>query len=186
MRHLLLKEQVTHLNQVLRGHYAYYGIAGNFRALQKVHRFVERYWHKMLCSRSRKGYVRWEVFHRIKTRFPLQRPKLFLCIKEFNHHNREVKTEVSPPQLIKVDDGDIVASHYEIAGMQICMDEAIGVAIFINMAEMVENMVNSLIEERDLFPAYLEVMFVYPFSVRRNQDFVKIVTVTEIIILGWK
>jgi group II intron reverse transcriptase/maturase len=78
MRHLPVREQVINLNRVLRGHYAYYGIAGNFRALQSVHRFVERYWHKMLCSRSRKGYVRWEVFHRIKARFPLQQPKLFL------------------------------------------------------------------------------------------------------------
>jgi RNA-directed DNA polymerase len=78
MRHLPVKEQVDNLNRVLRGHYAYYGIAGNFRALQRVHRFVERYWHKMLCSRSRKGYVRWEVFHRIKARLPLQQPKLRL------------------------------------------------------------------------------------------------------------
>jgi group II intron reverse transcriptase/maturase len=78
MRHLKLQEQVINLNRVLRGHYAYYGIAGNLRALQKVHRFVERYWRKMLCSRSRKGYVPWEVFHRIKERFPLQRPKLRL------------------------------------------------------------------------------------------------------------
>jgi len=78
MRHLPVREQVINLNRVLRGHYAYYGIAGNFRALQKVHRFVERYWHKMLCSRSRKGHITWEVFHRIKARFPLQRPKLFL------------------------------------------------------------------------------------------------------------
>jgi hypothetical protein len=31
------------LNTVLRGHYAYYGIAGIFRALQRVHRAVERY-----------------------------------------------------------------------------------------------------------------------------------------------
>jgi group II intron reverse transcriptase/maturase len=76
MRHLPIREQVTNLNRVLRGHYAYYGVAGNFRALQKVHRFVERYWRKMLSSRSRKGSVPWEVFHRIKERFPLQRPKL--------------------------------------------------------------------------------------------------------------
>ena len=78
MRHLPVKAQVINLNRVLRGHYAYYGIAGNFRALQKVHRFVERYWHKMLCSRSRKGRLSWEVFHRIKTRFPLLRPRLAL------------------------------------------------------------------------------------------------------------
>ena len=78
MRHLPIREQVINLNQVLRGHYGYYGIAGNFRALQKVHRYVKRYWHKMLCSRSRKAYIPWEVFHRIKTRYPLQRPKLLL------------------------------------------------------------------------------------------------------------
>ncbi len=77
-RHLPIGEQVTNLNRVLRGHYAYYGIGGNFRALQRVHRFVERYWYKMLCSRSRKGHFRWQVFHRIKTRWPLQRPRLAL------------------------------------------------------------------------------------------------------------
>ena len=52
IRHLPVREQVDDLNDALRGHYAYYGIAGNFRALQKVHRHVERYWRKMLCSRS--------------------------------------------------------------------------------------------------------------------------------------
>ncbi len=83
MRHLPVREQVYNLNRVLRGHYAYYGIAGNFRALQHVARVVERYWRQMLSSRSRAGYVRWEVFHRIKTRFPMQRPKLALPYREF-------------------------------------------------------------------------------------------------------
>ena len=78
IRHLPVREQVINLNRLLRGHYAYYGIGGNFRALQKVHRTIERYWRKMLSSRSRKGLVSWEVFQRIKTRFPLQRPKLYL------------------------------------------------------------------------------------------------------------
>jgi group II intron reverse transcriptase/maturase len=82
-RHLPIGEQVTNLNQVLRGHYAYYGIGGNLRALQRVHRFVERYWYKMLCSRSRKGHFRWEVFHRIKARWPLQRPRLALPYRQF-------------------------------------------------------------------------------------------------------
>ena len=76
MRHLPVREQAININMVLRGHYGYYGIAGNFRALPKVHRFVERYWHKMLCSRSHKAYIPWEVFHKIKERYPLQRPKL--------------------------------------------------------------------------------------------------------------
>jgi RNA-directed DNA polymerase len=78
MRHLPVCEQVAHLNRVLRGHFADSGIAGNFRALQQVHRFVERYWHQMLCSRSRKGYIPWEIFQRIKVRFPLLQPRLSL------------------------------------------------------------------------------------------------------------
>ena len=72
--HSSLQEQVNHLNQMLRGHYAYYGIAGNLRALQRVHRAVERYWRKMLSSRSCDGVIRWEQFQRIKEQFPLLRP----------------------------------------------------------------------------------------------------------------
>lgn len=82
MRHLPIREQVDHLNHVLRGHYAYYGIAGNIRALQRVHRAVERYWRKMLSSRSWKGEVRWTAFHRVQARFPLLRPKLYLPYRE--------------------------------------------------------------------------------------------------------
>ena len=66
IRHLSVREQVNTLNAALRGHYAYYGIAGNFRSLQKLHRAVERYWHKMLCSRSWAGRITWDMFHQIK------------------------------------------------------------------------------------------------------------------------
>jgi RNA-directed DNA polymerase len=82
MRHLPVKEQVDNLNVLLRGHYAYFGIAGNFRALHRVYRTVERYWHKMLCSRSWKGAITWSVFQRIRTQFPLMRPKLYLPYRE--------------------------------------------------------------------------------------------------------
>ena len=81
-RHLPVREQALNLRRVLRGHYAYYGIAGNLRALQKVQRFVERYWRKMLSSRSRQGYVTWEAFDRIKTCNPLPPPKLALSYGE--------------------------------------------------------------------------------------------------------
>jgi hypothetical protein len=62
MRHLLIREQVDCLNQMLRGHDAYYGIAGNIRALQRVHRPVERYWRKTLSSRSWHGQIWWKKF----------------------------------------------------------------------------------------------------------------------------
>jgi RNA-directed DNA polymerase len=76
IRHYSLREQVEKINQVLRGHYAYYGVGGNFKSLFKIQRFAERYWHKMLSSRSRKSYITWERFQSLKQVFPLQRPKL--------------------------------------------------------------------------------------------------------------
>src|ERR1700720_43555 len=82
MRHLAIREQTNRLNQMLRGHYAYYGIAGNIRALQRVHRAVERYWRKMLSSRSWQGQIWWKHFQQIKERFPLLRPKLYLPYSE--------------------------------------------------------------------------------------------------------
>jgi group II intron reverse transcriptase/maturase len=82
MRHEPIPEQVGLLNQMLRGHYAYYGIAGNIRALQRVHRAVERYWRRMLSSRSWKGTIWWKYFHQIKERTPLLRPKLYLPYTE--------------------------------------------------------------------------------------------------------
>lgn len=71
-----LREQVEKINQVLRGHYAYYGVGGNFKSLFMIYRLAERYWHKMLCSRSQKSYITWEGFNSLKQVFPLQRPKL--------------------------------------------------------------------------------------------------------------
>jgi RNA-directed DNA polymerase len=82
IRHWSLKDEVCRLNQTLRGHYAYYGLAGNWRSLHKVYRFVERYWHKMLCSRSWAARLTWEVFHRLRDLFPLQRPTISLTYGE--------------------------------------------------------------------------------------------------------
>jgi len=39
---LAISEQAGEINIVLRGHYAYYGVAGNLRSLVKVYRVVER------------------------------------------------------------------------------------------------------------------------------------------------
>ena len=79
IRHLTIGQQVDELNDALRGHNAYYGVAGNIRALQKVHQHVERYWFKMLRSRSWAGRrFTWADFGRLKERVSLPRPKLRL------------------------------------------------------------------------------------------------------------
>ena len=83
IRHHQIGEQVGDINAVLRGHYAYYGVAGNIRALFKVYRAVERYWCKMLRSRSGAGSrLTWDAFNQIKQRTPLLRPKLRLPYRE--------------------------------------------------------------------------------------------------------
>ena len=43
---------------------------------------VERYWHKMLCSRSWAGRITWDMFRQIKQRQPILRPKLYLPYRE--------------------------------------------------------------------------------------------------------
>jgi len=51
----------------------------DIRALLKVYRAVERYWHRMLRSRRSAGaHLTWDAFHQIKERMPLQQPKLQL------------------------------------------------------------------------------------------------------------
>ena len=79
IQHQTIGEQVGEINAVLRGHYAYYGVAGNLRSLVKVYRVVERYWRKMLSTRSWAGRrLTWDAFHQIKERTPLLKPKLRL------------------------------------------------------------------------------------------------------------
>ena len=77
IRHHTIGEQVDELNSTLRGHYAYYGVGGNIRSLQKVYRVVERYWVGMLRSRSWAGErLTWTDYHQLKEKIPLLRPKL--------------------------------------------------------------------------------------------------------------
>lgn len=46
IRHEHLKEQAKIINQILRGHYAYYGLGGNYRSLWAIYRITEKYWYK--------------------------------------------------------------------------------------------------------------------------------------------
>jgi len=85
IRHDRISDQVGEINAVLRGHYhyAYYGVAGNIRSPMKVYRATERYWIRMLRSRSwASSHLTWEAFNQIKQRTPLLRPKLRLPYRE--------------------------------------------------------------------------------------------------------
>jgi RNA-directed DNA polymerase len=60
----------------LRGHDAYYGLTGNFRALQAFHEPVYRIWRAWLSRRSQRGRMPWEKFTALKERFPLPRARV--------------------------------------------------------------------------------------------------------------
>ena len=70
-RHLPVGEQQQTLTQKLRGHFAYYGITGNFRALSWFRFEVVRCWRKWLSRRNRERRLDWNMFNRLLERYPL-------------------------------------------------------------------------------------------------------------------
>jgi RNA-directed DNA polymerase len=75
-RHLPIPAQRDRLAAKLVGHYAYYGITGNFMLLQQYFRQVPKIWRKWLERRSRKKELPWAKFLPILARHPLPRPKI--------------------------------------------------------------------------------------------------------------
>jgi len=75
-RHWPVPAQQRALRRKLQGHYAYYGITGNSRALARFLYEVQRLWRKWLHRRSWRGRMPWEIFHRLLTRYPLPPPRV--------------------------------------------------------------------------------------------------------------
>ncbi len=75
-RHSPLHTQQKALAAKLRGHYGYFGISSNFRALERFHRETRRAWQKWLSRRSSTGYVDWPQMLALIERFPLPAPRI--------------------------------------------------------------------------------------------------------------
>jgi RNA-directed DNA polymerase len=74
--HMSIAEQQRSLNLRLRGHYGYYGITGNYRALGRFKEEVQAIWRKWLNRRSQRARVTWDRFHEILQRYPLTPPRV--------------------------------------------------------------------------------------------------------------
>ena len=70
-RHWKLRDQQAALSRQLRGHYAYYGITGNYQALNRFRYETERLCRKWLGRRSGRGRMTWERFARLHNTYPL-------------------------------------------------------------------------------------------------------------------
>jgi RNA-directed DNA polymerase len=76
-RHQRTGEQYRALCQKLRGHYQYFGIRSNYRALERVYEAARRTWHYWLSRRSTKSRIHWERFERMVAGvYPLPRPRI--------------------------------------------------------------------------------------------------------------
>jgi RNA-directed DNA polymerase len=75
-RHWAVPEQHAWLCSVVRGHYQYYGVPTNFRALRQFEQALGRIWHRSLQRRSQRARwtrARWSSF---EERFPLPPPQI--------------------------------------------------------------------------------------------------------------
>jgi RNA-directed DNA polymerase len=75
-RHGPVVEQHHMLTLKVKGHYAYFGITGNGRALLSFVRQVERVWRKWLDRRSNRAKMCWDRFKRLLRIYPLPSPKI--------------------------------------------------------------------------------------------------------------
>ncbi len=70
-RHQPVRAQHAWLSSVLRGHYQYYGVPTNSRALHQFQRRVRACWHRQLQRRSQRASWTIEQLLRFDRRFPL-------------------------------------------------------------------------------------------------------------------
>jgi hypothetical protein len=83
--HHPVPEVAQWLGSVLRGHYQYYGVPFNGRALTSFRRQVVRLWYRTLRRRSHKTSLTWERMHRLQKWLPQPRivhphPAERLCV----------------------------------------------------------------------------------------------------------
>ena len=75
-RHRSVREQHKALVAKVRGHYNYFGITGNSRALGRFWHEVKRVWKKWLGRRSGRKQMTWERFVLLVGRYPLPWPRV--------------------------------------------------------------------------------------------------------------
>lgn len=75
-RHFKLADQHALLVRKLNGHYAYFGITGNARAISSFWQATKRMWRKWLGRRGQHRPIRWAKFVQILRRYPLPPPRI--------------------------------------------------------------------------------------------------------------
>lgn len=88
-RHMKVQSQHRELCAKVRGHYAYYGIRGNFEDLKRFQRAVRRKWHHWLVRRSRERHNKAAIWTLIDEHLPLPPPRIV------HHYSRYAQHEMT-------------------------------------------------------------------------------------------
>jgi len=76
-RHMKLSDQHAALCRKVSGHYAYYGIIGNYVSIKNYLCQVERIWRKWLGRRSWRDKLNWERMRaKVLNNYPLPKPRI--------------------------------------------------------------------------------------------------------------
>ncbi|HEV3113733.1 MAG TPA: group II intron reverse transcriptase/maturase [Candidatus Binataceae bacterium] len=75
-RHEPVREQWTALTRKLLGHFEYFAVIGNLRALRKLRQRGIVVWRKWLSRRSQRAWISWEEMNRLLERYPLPQPRI--------------------------------------------------------------------------------------------------------------
>jgi hypothetical protein len=75
-RHDSVEEQHQALERKLIGHYNYFGVNGNGRALRNLRYAVTRAWKKWLNRRSQRARMTWKRFNELLRAHPLPAAKI--------------------------------------------------------------------------------------------------------------
>jgi len=88
VKHWPVEEQVKMINAVLRGHFNYYGIAGNAASIVGFWNFTIREWKHSLSNRSQKGRLDWARLKTILEQHPLAASKIKLSYSQLAAYSR--------------------------------------------------------------------------------------------------
>ncbi len=80
VRHQEIEKQQEALEDKLQGHYNYYGVSGNGKALKNYRYQVEKLWRKWLGRRSQRAKRNWEWFAQLLQTYPLPQPRIKVCL----------------------------------------------------------------------------------------------------------
>lgn len=78
--HLNVRELIRRINRKIIGHYAYYGVSGNLKALLNFRKFIIISLYKILTRRSQRNYLNMKRYYKLLTKIPIIKPKVYVNI----------------------------------------------------------------------------------------------------------